>query len=96
MAVRRVLVCDVQVPFVIGGAEGHTRSLVRELRAAGYETDLVSLPFKWYPHEEILAHAAAWRLLDLTESNGKAVDLVIGTKFPSYLGFGEQWNGKYG
>ena len=85
MAVRRVLVCEVQVPFTTGGAEGHARSLVRELRAAGYETDLVSLPFKWYPHEEILAHAAAWRLLDLTESNGKAIDLVIGTKFPSYF-----------
>ena len=85
MAVRRVLVCEVQVPFTTGGAEGHARSLVRELRAAGYETDLVSLPFKWYPHEEILTHAAAWRLLDLTESNGKAVDLVIGTKFPSYF-----------
>jgi hypothetical protein len=31
----------------------------------------VSVPFKWYPKEEILAHAAAWRLLDLSESNGR-------------------------
>jgi hypothetical protein len=45
----------------------------------------VSVPFKWYPKEEILAHAAAWRLLDLSESNGEPVDLVIGTKFPSYF-----------
>src|SRR4029450_2297620 len=30
-------------------------------------------------------HAAAWRLLDLSESNGRPVDLVIGTKFPSYF-----------
>ncbi len=37
------------------------------------------------PKEEILPHAAAWRLLDLSESNGRAVDLVIGTKFPSYF-----------
>src|SRR6476469_9303508 len=85
MAVQTVLVCEAQVPFVHGGAEVHVRQLVRELRARGYMTELVSVPFKWYPKEEILPHAAAWRLLDLTESNGRPVDLVIGTKFPSYF-----------
>ena len=85
MAVRTVLVCEAQVPFVSGGAEAHVRSLVEHLRGAGYETDLVSVPFKWYPKEEILAHAAAWRLLDLSESNGRPVDLVIATKFPTYF-----------
>ena len=45
----------------------------------------MSVPFKWYPKEEILAHAAAWRLLDLSESNGTPIDLVIATKFPSYF-----------
>jgi glycosyltransferase involved in cell wall biosynthesis len=45
----------------------------------------VSVPFKWYPKDEILAHAAAWRLLDLSESNGVPIDLVIATKFPSYF-----------
>jgi glycosyltransferase involved in cell wall biosynthesis len=85
MAVQTVLVCEAQVPFVHGGAEVHVRQLVRELRARGYATELVSVPFKWYPKEEILPHAAAWRLLDLSESNGRPVDLVIGTKFPSYF-----------
>jgi glycosyltransferase involved in cell wall biosynthesis len=61
------------------------RQLVRELCARGFQTELVSVPFKWYPKEEILPHAAAWRLLDLSESNGRPVDLVIGTKFPSYF-----------
>ena len=73
------------MPFVTGGAESLVRSLVDRLRAHGYETDLVSLPYKWYPKEEILAHAAAWRLLDLSESNGRPIDLVIGTKFPTYF-----------
>ena len=81
----RVIVCDVQVPFVRGGAEILVRELVRHLDAAGYPVDLVSLPFKWYPKPEILAHAAAWRLLDLSESNGQPVDLVVATKFPSYF-----------
>ena len=85
MTVQTVLVCEAQVPFVHGGAEVHVRQLVRELRQRGYAAELVSVPFKWYPKEEILPHAAAWRLLDLSESNGRPVDLVIGTKFPSYF-----------
>ena len=85
MSVRTVVVCAVQVPFVTGGAEFHVRSLVAQLRKRGYHTETVSLPFKWYPKEEILTHAAAWRLLDLSESNGQAIDLAITTKFPSYF-----------
>jgi glycosyltransferase involved in cell wall biosynthesis len=85
LSIDTILVCEAQVPFVHGGAEVHVRQLVRELRARGFQTELVSVPFKWYPKEEILPHAAAWRLLDLSESNGRPVDLVIGTKFPSYF-----------
>ena len=85
MAVRTILVCEAQVPLVRGGAEIHVRQLVDRLRSRGYETDLVSVPFKWYPKDEILAHAAAWRLLDLSESNGTPIDLVIATKFPTYF-----------
>ena len=85
MAVRTILVCEAQVPFVTGGAELLVRSTVERLRAAGYETDRVSVPYKWYPKDEILAHAAAWRLLDLSESSGRSVDLVITTKFPTYF-----------
>jgi glycosyltransferase involved in cell wall biosynthesis len=82
---KTVLVCEAQVPFVHGGAEYHVRELVAQLRLHGYDTELVSVPFKWYPKEEILAHAAAWRLLDLSESNGRPIDLVIATKFPTYF-----------
>lgn len=83
--IRTILVCEAQVPFVEGGAEYHVRELVKQLRAHGYLAELVSLPFKWYPKTEILPHAAAWRLLDLSESNGRPIDLAIGTKFPSYF-----------
>src|ERR1700754_720511 len=85
MTPRRIVVCEAQVPFVEGGAEYHVRELVRQLRAHGYPTELVGIPFKWYPKDEILAHAAAWRLIDLQEANGQPIDLVIGTKFPSYF-----------
>lgn len=80
-----IVVCEAQVPFVHGGAEVHVRELVRELNARGYDAELVSVPFKWYPKEEILPHAAAWRLLDLSESNGRPIDLVIASKFPTYF-----------
>jgi glycosyltransferase involved in cell wall biosynthesis len=85
MAVETIVVCEAQVPFVEGGAEFHVRALVDQLRRHGYRAERVSLPFKWYPKEEILPHAAAWRLLDLSESNGRPIDLAIGTKFPSYF-----------
>jgi glycosyltransferase involved in cell wall biosynthesis len=85
MSIRTIAVCEAQVPFVEGGAELHVRSLVTQLRARGYLVERVAVPFKWYPKDEILAHAAAWRLLDLSESNGRVIDLAIGTKFPSYF-----------
>ncbi len=85
MSVQTILVCETQVPLVRGGAELLVRQLVSELRSRGFATDRVSVPFKWYPKEEILAHAGAWRLLDLTESNGRPIDLVIATKFPTYF-----------
>ena len=85
MATRTILVCETQVPFVSGGAESLVRSLVSELKTRGYDADLVSVPFKWYPKQEILTHSAAWRLLDLSESNGRPVDLMIATKFPTYF-----------
>ena len=85
MAVRTVVVCETQVPFVTGGAERLVRALVGQFRARGYLTELVSLPFTWMPKEEILSHAAAWRLINLSESNGRPIDLAIVTKFPSYF-----------
>ncbi|HUM01501.1 MAG TPA: glycosyltransferase family 4 protein [Thermoanaerobaculia bacterium] len=81
----RVLVCNAQVPFVSGGAERHAAGLVRELKVAGHEVELVQLPFKWYPRPEIVASAMAWRLLNVTEADGEPVDLVIPMKFPSYM-----------
>ena len=80
-----VLVCTAQVPFASGGAERHAAGLVRELKARGHRVDLVQLPFKWYPREEILLSAAAWRLVDVAEADGTKVDLVVPMKFPSYL-----------
>ena len=85
MAVRRVLVLESQTPFVHGGAEILARELVAALRAQGYEADVVSIPFRDTPREELIAHAAAWRLLDLTEAAMQRIDMVVPTKFPTYF-----------
>ena len=71
MSIQRIVVCEAQVPFVHGGAEYLVRTLVTTLRERGYDAELVSLPFKWYPKDELLAHAAAWRLIDLSETSGR-------------------------
>jgi glycosyltransferase involved in cell wall biosynthesis len=59
--------------------------LVAALRGHGHEAELVALPFKWYPGTRVLTQAFLWRLLDLDEVDGKPVDMVIATKFPSYV-----------
>jgi glycosyltransferase involved in cell wall biosynthesis len=58
--------------------------LVSALRARGHETELVTMPFKWYPGTRVLDQAFLWRLADLTESDGVPIDRVIATKFPAY------------
>jgi len=85
VSVRRVLVLEAQTPFVHGGAEILVRQLADALRQRGYEADIVSIPFRDHPRDELMAHAAAWRLIDLSESGGRPVDLVVATKFPTYF-----------
>jgi glycosyltransferase involved in cell wall biosynthesis len=80
-----VLVCEARVPFVHGGAELHVRGLVAELTRHGHRAEIASIPFKWYPKDALLSQAAAWRLVDLIESNGVPIDAVIATKFPTYF-----------
>ena len=74
-----------QTAFVRGGAETHTEALVRALRDAGHEADLVQIAGKWYPPSQLAHQMAVWRSFDITESNGLKVDAVIGLKFPAYL-----------
>jgi len=83
--IQNILICTTQVPFTTGGAELHVEGLRSALIEAGYRAEIVALPFKWYPPSEIMRGAMAWRMLDLSASNGRAIDLVIGMKFPAYL-----------
>jgi glycosyltransferase involved in cell wall biosynthesis len=63
----------------------HTESLVRALRDAGHEAEMVTIPYKWYPPGELVHQMALWRSVDLSESNGMPIDMVIALRFPAYL-----------
>lgn len=82
---KRVAICSVQVPFTRGGAEVLTESLAAELARRGWEVESVRLPFSWTPRLQLFRSALAWRLVDLRAADGGEIDLVIATRFPSYL-----------
>lgn len=82
---KRILICNAQIPFHWGGAEIMIENLHQELKKRGYQAEVVQLPYRWYPVEKLLDSAFAWRLIDITECNGVKADLVIATKFPSYV-----------
>ncbi|HEY3543722.1 MAG TPA: glycosyltransferase family 4 protein [Gaiellaceae bacterium] len=81
----RLAVAMPQVPFERGGTEIFADGLIGALREEGHDAELVTVPFKWYPNERVLTQAFLWRLLDLEEANGRPIDAVIATKFPSYV-----------
>src|SRR5689334_708410 len=81
---NRVVICGVQTLFVRGGAESLVGELERELSARDFRVDVVNLPYKDVPRGEILKGFLMWRYLHLLEMHGQRIDLVIGTKWPSY------------
>ena len=81
----RIGVLHPQTSFVRGGAEIHTEALVRALKEAGHEAEMITIAGKWYPATELAHQMAVWRSFDVSESNGTKIDAVIALKFPAYL-----------
>ena len=82
---RTICICSVQAPLITGGAEILVGELAAQLKTRGYAVDVVNIPFKWYPVRDLIKQALLWRWVEITESNGMQIDMVIATKFPSYL-----------
>lgn len=82
---KKIVITFPNIPFFSGGAELHVAALRENLQKRGYNAEIVELPFKWYPLQHLYEQMLMWKLVDLSESNGEKVDLVIGTKWPSYL-----------
>jgi glycosyltransferase involved in cell wall biosynthesis len=75
----RIFVLYPKVPLVRGGTEIVAETLVNELSNRGYQADIITLPYKWEPKEELLREAMAWRMFNLN------CDMVIPLKFPAYF-----------
>lgn len=81
----KVAIATVQVPFTRGGAEIHAELLKTELKKRGYNADIVTIPFKWYPYSSLMKSIEMGRMMDLSSVNGEKIDKVIAMKFPAYL-----------
>lgn len=75
--------CDVQRPFAQEDPEGAVAErLAEELRRRELAVDLARVP-EMPP--ESPAGPLIWRMLDLVSGGGEGVDLLVATRFPSYL-----------
>lgn len=82
---KKICVCSVQIPFVRGGAEYFADNLVSKLIERSYQVDKIQIPLQTLPVEEVVKGCLAWRLLNVDCIYNDSIDLVIGTKFPSYM-----------
>ena len=80
----RIVVAEARVPFVRDGAELHAQSLVEQLRRRGHDAESVTLPFNGRK-DELLDQACAWRMLNLSTSNARPIDMLIATRFPTWF-----------
>ena len=76
----RILVVNNMAPFVWGGAEELAMHLQRNLVLAGYQAEVLRIPFQWEPVGRIPSQMMLVRAMELWN-----VDRVIALKFPAYL-----------
>ncbi|MEI7556990.1 hypothetical protein [Candidatus Chlorohelix sp.] len=58
--------------------------LAAALELAGIDSDIIKVPLRSFQPRDIAKAAFGWRLLDLKESNGRTIDLVICLDFPAW------------
>ena len=82
---KKVAITFPRVPFCSGGAELHVANLRQKLIERGYNAEVIDIPFKWYPIHQLWEQMLMWKTIDLTEADGQKIDILIGTKWPSYF-----------
>lgn len=80
----RVVIATAQVPFLSGGAEALAEGLRAAIAARGHPVEIVTLPFRFFPPEEVERAMRSWEAEDLTRLNLYEPDRVICLKFPAY------------
>ena len=79
----RVLVVTSDVPFVEGGHRVIARALVRALREAGHQAELLATPQNRFGRQ-LSAYLATWLTDVQVAGDGGRIDRVISLRFPSY------------
>src|ERR1035437_6371467 len=80
----RVVIADVQVPFISGGGEALAQGLLNACREAGHETEHVTMPFRFSPGGEVARAVTSWESENFDDLNGYSPDIVICLRFPTY------------
>ena len=80
----RILIPSVQVPFIRGGSERMTLGLYHALKKEGYQVEIVTVPFKFFPEDYISNLIDFWMNQDFNNFNGYEIDKVIVLQFPAY------------
>ncbi len=80
----RVALATVQVPYLTGGAEALADGLKAALVARGHAAEIVTLPFRFFPADEVERAMRAWEAEDFTRLNMYEPERVICLKFPAY------------
>jgi glycosyltransferase involved in cell wall biosynthesis len=82
---KTIGVCAVKTPFMRGGAEILCEELVNHLRERDFVVDILEVPFSAWPSGAVISNSVAWRMIEPSDPDGRPIDLLITTKFPSYL-----------
>lgn len=77
---------DISGDFLAGSSEvaALAENLVLALRHLGTEAETVKVPLRSYAPRDLAKAAFAWRLLDLSESNNRPIEMVICLDFPAW------------
>ena len=78
----RIAVVTSSPPMVEGGHMVIARSLVRALRDAGHDADIIVTPQNRFGRQAS-SYVATW-LTDVASSDGQPIDQVISLRYPSY------------
>ncbi|MBI3967941.1 MAG: glycosyltransferase family 4 protein [Chloroflexi bacterium] len=80
----RVGIATVSSPFIRGGAEIHAEGLAHAVRERGHDVEVISMPFRFDPPEQIRRSMDIWETEELGQVNGYSIDALVCLKFPAF------------
>lgn len=80
----RIAIATAQVPFIRGGAEMMTAELYRIIQEYGHSVEIVTVPFRFNPVQEISRCMEYWASESFDSFDCGSVDKVICLKFPAF------------